>query len=202
MKRYRRPAYTLIYLIAAFPLIAAVSTSAYLLADRAIQLQGREQRRVNIDVVTRDFVRRLQADARLARSVRITDASSPKSEPQSAAGFSPSDPSSGTTAHTQPTDATNPMHHRQELTLDHPGQQVAYRAAEGRITRTCSPAGAAPTTFEWTLQKGGVEFRLETINGSPAIIWIIFTREIPTEAGTSLTRLLSAAAPISQGGTQ
>lgn len=202
MKRYRRPAYTLIYLIAAFPLIAAVSTSAYLLADRAIQLQGREQRRVNIDVVTRDFVRRLQADARLARSVRITDAPSPTSEPQRAAVFSPRGLSSETTAQTQPTDATHPMHRRQELTLDHPDQQVIYRATEGRITRTCSTAGAAPTTFEWKLQKGGVEFRLETINGSPAIVWILFTRETPTEAGTSLARLLSAAAPIGQGGTQ
>jgi len=71
MRSHRRRAYSLVHLIALLPMIAAVSTSAWLLADRALMVQGREQRYLQADAAMRDLVRRIERDACRAISANV-----------------------------------------------------------------------------------------------------------------------------------
>ena len=71
MNSHRRRAYSLVHLIALLPLIAAVSTTALLLADRVLYVQGHEQRHLQADAAARDLVRRLENDVRQARSATV-----------------------------------------------------------------------------------------------------------------------------------
>ena len=71
MRSHRRRAYSLLHLITLLPMIAAVSTSAWLLADRALIVQGREQRHLQADAAMRDLVRRIERDACRATSATV-----------------------------------------------------------------------------------------------------------------------------------
>lgn len=66
MKRYQRPGYSLVMLIALLPLIGAVATSAWMVAVQSLKVQGRERNTFQADATWRDLVRRFQADARQA----------------------------------------------------------------------------------------------------------------------------------------
>jgi len=71
MRSHRKRAYSLVHIIALLPLIAAVSTTAWLLADRVIYVQGHEQRHLQADAVMRDLVRRIERDASRATSATV-----------------------------------------------------------------------------------------------------------------------------------
>ena len=200
MNRHRRRAYSLVQLIALLPMIGAVSTASWMLVNRVIRIEGREHQRTNTDTVIRNVVYRIQTDARQAAAARIGPTLRNRVNDSRSKAAPPLAASQGEHARDSRNDPDS-QDIGDVLTLDSPQQQVVYRSLEEKITRTCSTTGAAPVIYEWKLPKTRVKFRLETIGGSPGIVWTTVVHEVKPEAGPTRFWQSSAAAPVGQGGT-
>lgn len=169
----------------AVPLVAVAFTVTYQVTVRAVQLERATLAEFAQDARRADLVRRIGDDARCAYTARLERSDA------------------GVLLELRCPPAARTDEHDPALVRDDasaPERMIRYRIIPGHILRSEAAAEGVPAEYRWPLEAGGMDLSIEQIAGETRLLWISFTKVQTRMEGPGISRTLTTAVRIGQGG--